>query len=454
MNCSEIFRALVPLAEAILPHRLYAVGGSVRDALLGRAEKAPDFDVCSDLPPEKLAEMLPDGCVVLPHGGVASATVDYCGAVCEYTAFRRDRYELAGGSHAPVGFEYVASPEEDSLRRDFRCNAVYFDVLAGQTLDPLGGIRDIEEGVLRTVRDADIVMSEDPVRILRLARFAAGLGFSADAAAKAACVKYVDSIDGLSAERKRREWDGLMRGRYLRNGLDTAFETGILAKLFPALADNAGVEQPSSQHRYDALEHAFVCAEAAPDGLKTAALLHDEGKAEAMRRDGNMHFHAEYGAASAEKELTALGYPKAFVKKTVRLIALHMFDINNTAKRNTLRRFIADNADILDDLCALMVADSVATGLHTRNPRAERIAKERDIMRESGVPFSPSELKISGKELAAVGFEGKEIAEIGRELFERCLFGSIPNDGQALKAAAEKKFAKKQPQRGGKGDKK
>ena len=70
------------------------------------------------------------------------------------------------------------------------------------------------------------------------------------------------------------------------------------------------------------------------------------------------------------------------------------------------------------------------------------------------MPFSPSELKISGKEVAAVGFEGKEIAEIGRELFERCLFGSIPNDGQALIAAAEKKFAKKQPQRGGKGDKK
>ena len=281
----EILPEKLKELAAACPFPLYVVGGTCREYLSSSFPLKPDYDICAPVEPEVMAAVAEEAgykkCAVYKNTGTVK--IKGHGEEYEFTSFRSDKY--VRGTHTPAKIYLTEDMNLDARRRDFACNAVYFDVLAGQTLDPLGGIRDIEEGVLRTVRDADIVMAEDPVRILRLARFAAGLGFSADAAAKTACVKYVDSIDGLSAERKRREWDGLMRGRYLRNGLDTAFETGILAKLFPALADNAGLEQPSSQHRYDALEHAFVCAEAAPDGLKTAALLHDEGKAEAMRRE-------------------------------------------------------------------------------------------------------------------------------------------------------------------------
>lgn len=453
MRGFEAFEVLKPIADAIAPHVLYAVGGAVRDALRGRLAEKPDFDVCSDLSPERLAEMVKGKgmTVEFPHGGVASATIVFGELRCEYTAFRRDEYAVGTGSHTPIGYHLVSTPQEDAPRRDFRCNAVYWDVAKGTIVDPLGGVRDIEDKILRTTRDAETVIAEDPVRILRAARFAAALGFGVEEETARACRRHIDDVDALSPSRKRHEWDGLMRGEHLVHGLTVAYELGLLAKLFPALAACAGVEQPTEHHAYDALRHAFECAAAAPQDIKLAALLHDEGKAEAIARDGNMHEHALYGAASAERELTALGYPKREVGRICRLIAAHMYDINNSARTLKLRRFIVQNADIIDDICALMRADSVATGKYKTNPRADRIEAEIEYMREKGVPLRQSDLAVDGSDLAAIGFEGKAIAEELARLFEMCLKDECLNQREALLEKATKKmqkFAKPQQRHG------
>ena len=280
MRGFEAFEVLKPIAEAIAPHALYAVGGAVRDALRGRLAEKPDFDVCSDLSPERLAETVKDKgmTVEFPHGGVASATIVFGELRCEYTAFRRDEYAVGTGSHTPIGYHLVSTPQEDAPRRDFRCNAVYWDVAKGTIVDPLGGVRDIKDKILRTTRDAETVIAEDPVRILRAARFAAALGFGVEEETARACRRHIDDVDALSPARKRHEWDGLMRGEHLVHGLTVAYELGLLAKLFPALAACAGVEQPTEHHAYDALRHSFECAAAAPQDIKLAALLHDEGR--------------------------------------------------------------------------------------------------------------------------------------------------------------------------------
>ena len=434
----------MPIAEAIAPHGFYVVGGAVRDALMGRLAAKPDFDVCSDLPPQKLAEaLIGKGMTVeFPHGGVASATIVLGDTRCEYTAFRRDEYAVGTGSHAPTGYRLVATPQEDAPRRDFRCNAVYWDVAGRTIVDPLDGRRDIRDKILRTTRDAETVIAEDPVRILRAARFAAALGFEVEEETAGACRRHIDDVDALSPARKRHEWDALMKGEHLVHGLTVAYELGLLAKLFPALAACAAVEQPSEHHAYNALRHSFECAAAAPQSIKLAALLHDEGKAEAVARDGNMHRHAVYGAASAERELTALGYPKREVERICRLIAAHMYDVNNTARRVKLRRFIVRNIDIVDDVCALMRADSVATGMYKTNPRADRIEAEMEYMRGRGMPFRLSELAVDGSDLATVGFEGRGIAEELERLFEMCLNDECPNQRDALLEKAEEKKKK------------
>lgn len=449
MNDFSRFEVLKPIAEAIAPHRLYAVGGAVRDALMGRLAAKPDFDVCSDLAPDALAEALEGKGmrVEFPHGGVASATIVFGDIKCEYTAFRRDEYAVGTGRHAPTGYRLVATPQEDAPRRDFRCNAVYFDIAEGRVVDPLNGVDDIKSKLLRATRDAETVIAEDAVRILRAARFASALGFELERETADACRRHIDDVDALSPARKRHEWDGLMTGAHLVHGLTTAHGIGLIAKLFPALAACDGVEQPPDKHVYDVLRHSFECAAAAPQDIKLAALLHDEGKAEAMARDGNMYEHAVYGAASAERELTALGYPKREVERICRLIAAHMYNINNDARTSKLRRFIVANADIIDDVCALMRADSIATGMHSHNPRADRIDKERAIMRERGIPFKPSELKIDGDDLAAIGYRGREIAEELSRLFEMCLKDECANERDALLEKAlkkRKKFAKPQ----------
>lgn len=446
MKGFDAFERLLPLAEAIVPHRLYAVGGSVRDALSGTPAKSPDFDVCSDLAPEKLAEGLRKcgADVTLPYGGVASATVVFDGVQCEYTAFRRDEYDIGSGSHAPTGYTFVSSPQEDALRRDFRCNAIYYDIAAKKIVDPLGGADDVRRRLLRTTREAEAVISEDPVRILRLARFCSALGFDADGEAVAACRRHIDDVDALSAERKRREWDKLMKGAYLFKGLAVAHETGLLAKLFPALAACDGLAQPPDRHAYDVLRHCFECAAAAPEKVRLAALLHDEGKAEAVARDGNMHRHAEYGTESAAQELAALGYPKNEVERVRRLIAAHMYDINCDARRIKLRRFIARNVDILDDLCALMRADSRATGKFSDSPRADRIEAEYAFLKAHGIPLSTGQLAVDGNDLAEVGLRGREIAEALSLLLDECLNGTCPNAKDDLLARAQRIALKKQ----------
>ena len=180
---------------------LYAVGGTVRNALIGLP--STDTDICSSLRPDKIIEICRrNGLRVIPKGlSFGTVEIRWGSERFEHTTFRSDHYS-SGGVHRPTSIEFSDTVEEDAVRRDFSINAIYVDILSGEILDPTGGIPDLEKRIIRTTSaDPYRVLADDGLRILRLVRFASELGFDIDgetfAAAKALC----SNLRGVSSER-------------------------------------------------------------------------------------------------------------------------------------------------------------------------------------------------------------------------------------------------------------
>ena len=167
-NISEKLRALAERA----PFPLYIVGGAVRDAL-ANLPSSQDWDICAPVSAERFSA-LAEECGLIVNGAYKNTgTVNLTdGKVkMEFTSFRTDRYRR--GEHAPASIEFTTDIRTDALRRDFKCNAVYYDIRTGEIVDPLGGVKDIESRTISATRDADEVFSEDGLRLMRLARLAA-----------------------------------------------------------------------------------------------------------------------------------------------------------------------------------------------------------------------------------------------------------------------------------------
>ena len=237
---------------------LYAVGGCVRNALLGLAESA-DTDLAGDLSVNEMkAAVLSAGFTVkaeYPRTETLLFT-DGSGASFEFTSFRRERY-APGGGHAPVSVERTSDLAEDARRRDFTCNAVYYDLARGTWEDPLGGRAAIERKSLETCRAPGEVFASDGLRLLRLCRFAAELGFTPSADTLAGARRYAENIRDIAAERIYAELlkilaaperypfspeDGALRGLVLCE------EIGVFALLFPELAAGRGMAQRADFH--------------------------------------------------------------------------------------------------------------------------------------------------------------------------------------------------------------
>ena len=433
----ELPSGLICLAEAF-PLKLYLVGGAVRDAI--RGVETTDFDLASALSPDEVRRAL-DGTRFKVHDSSPKlgTLILTCGdSRFEHTTFRTDSYPEGSGKHRPDGVVFTDDINADCRRRDFRCNAIYYDINEKKIVDPLGGEEDVRRGILRTTRSAREVFCEDGLRIMRLVRFVSVLGFSSDGEAKEAATELSGRLADVSAERVRDELDKTLAGDNSFDALQLASETGALDVILPELAANRNVEQPARFHAYDALRHAFRTVQEARNDVKLAALLHDVGKAEAIARDGNMHRHAEYGAVTAREITKRLKYPNATIAETEILVREHMYDINANAHETKLRRFVARNHAVIDKLIALVRADSAGTGLFSDSPRADRFQAVLDKMKKEGVPFTPAELAINGNDLKKLGFSGKDIGETMGALIALCVDGRLKNDKCVLLAQAER----------------
>ncbi len=427
------------LAKLFPPERpLYAVGGCVRDEILGR--EVFDIDLTSACLQEEAEKYAKAAGMRVLLGSKRLGTVMIKGEKSyEYTPFRVDSYPAGSGVHKPASVRFTEDIKEDARRRDFTVNALYYDILGGDTLDLLGGKADLDARLLRAVDDPRRVLGEDGLRIMRLYRFVAVLGFSAEEKTAAAAREMSGLLGDIAPERIRVELDKLLAGEHAAEGLRGLIGCGAMRVIMPEFCENIGVKQDPAFHMYDVDEHILRTVEYAPPRLRLAALLHDIGKGRCVREEGNMYRHAQVSAQMAEEIMTRLRYSKEQTRRTVRLVAAHMTDMRGDMRESKLRRFVAKNADIIDDLTELIIADARAACGSADREKCLRIARLRDKMQKEGVPFGVGELAINGNDVMAFGYKGEEIGKVLHELFDLCLRGEKKNERKILLDILEKR---------------
>lgn len=414
----------------------YAVGGCVRDSILGFVPQ--DYDLCTDAVPAEMRTLFSGHTLVLAgekHGTIGVVTED---GVVEITTFRTEGNYT--DSRHPGWVKFVDSVEGDLARRDFTINAMAFSSPTGM-IDPFGGQHDLKNRILRAVGDANIRFQEDALRILRGVRFSVCYHLTADEVTFSAMLSQAPLLAHIAQERIFEELCKLLPRVTVENLLQYA---PILTQVIPELQPSIGFEQHSAYHAYDVFTHtAHVTAATSPDlALRWAALLHDVGKAETFTMDeaGHGHFygHAEKSAQLADEILLRLKSPTALREEVVFLIAHHMVTLE--PERKSLRKHMSKwGADRLEKLLLLQHADFTSKGVRGDDSFFPEIQSLIASLRAEDGCLSLHDLAINGHDLIALGFTGKSIGECLNNLLQQVLEEKIPNEKTALLAAVTRK---------------
>lgn len=393
---TDLFRKIAPVADELgrlfaeQGHELALVGGPVRDLLLGRIGN--DLDLTTDARPERVLELVRDWADSVWTIGIDFGTVGLRkgGWLIEITTYRNESYDPK--SRKPEVM-YGETLEEDLERRDFAVNAMAVRLPGHEFVDPYGGLDDLKAKVLRTPGTPERSFGDDPLRMLRAARFASQLGFGVDEGAVAAMTEMAGRIEIVSAERIREELDKLVCGANPREGLRLLVETGLAAHVLPELP-KLRLEIDEHHRHKDVYEHTLTVLDQAiaqeedgkPDRiLRWAALLHDIGKPKTRRHETggrvSFHHHEVVGAQMTKKRMTELKFPKDVVADVARLVELHLrFHGYGTGEwtDSAVRRYVRDAGHLLDRLHKLTRADCT-----TRNKRkASALSRTYDQLEE------------------------------------------------------------------------
>ena len=429
------------LADAC-PFSLYVVGGSVRDFLAGYPlPENADWDISAPIAESELLDAAKMSGFTARAVYRATGTVkleDCAGKGYEFSRFRSDAY--VRGVHTPVEIFFTDDIHLDARRRDFCANAVYFDIKGGKFVDPLGGIPDIENRILRTVAPAEKVFGEDGLRLMRLARISAQTGFVPDGECLDGAKRNAALVKDIVPERIFTELQLLLYSDALHGdanapyrGLSLLRETGVLREIIPELALGDKMSQRADFHDHDVLEHSFRCVCYAPPEIRLAALLHDVGKPFCFLRDGNFHAHPEEGARIARDILTRLKAPKKTIAETETLVRIHMRDFNLLMKESKVRRELVEYRPLLEKLFALKQADySACKDDLSPAPAVLKWRAELQKMKEEGAPLSLKELAVDGKDAQSAGIPPARISDVLDELLFYCACDGARNNREHL----------------------
>jgi poly(A) polymerase len=385
-------------------HRLYLVGGSVRDALLGRL--GTDLDFTTDARPEEIQRILTGWTDAVWDIGIAFGTVGASkhGITCEVTTFRADTYDrVSRNPEVRFGDSIVG----DLVRRDFTVNAMAIDLSTKQFIDPHGGLKALAERRLDTPATPEESFADDPLRLMRAARFVSQLGFRPAPRVTTAMTAMSDQITRITVERIQVELTKLIRGEHPRAGVELMVDTGLAAHVLPEVPAMRLEIDEHHQHK-DVYQHSLVVLDQAialeepgtePDlVLRLAALLHDIGKPDTRRHipggGVSFHHHEVVGAKLVRRRLRALRFAKEIVDDVATLVFLHLrFHGYGRGEwtDSAVRRYVTDAGPLLSRLHKLVRADCT-----TRNrrkavtlqrtydeleQRIARIAAEEDLAR-------------------------------------------------------------------------
>ena len=426
---SRIPAELRRLAE-IFPCKLYAVGGFVRDTLLGYPNH--DIDLAGCASPERVINALKGSKFSVAVGSKKLFTLIIKGENSyEYTSFRVDNYSVG---HRPDNVKRTRSIKLDASRRDFTVNALYYDIKNDKVLDFFNGLTHLKDKMIVTPRDPNLVFAEDGLRLMRLARFASALNFAISEETMLGAKNNAHLIKDISPERIRDELDRILVGDLAYGaksaqyrGIDMLYEMGVLDIILPEIAIGHGMMQRPDYHLYDVYTHTLMAVYYSDPSIRLAALMHDVAKPYCMRTNGKYSGHDKEGERLTKEILTRLRYPKKTIERVSRLVGIHMFNLKYDCSTTTIRRFIIKNQDILKEYALLNEADHKAHGTKRNLPlSSEAVMKEYEKMKEEKVPFSVSELLVTGDDIVKMSNipETKRGVALNKLLLDACLENS------------------------------
>jgi poly(A) polymerase len=409
------------LAFAQAGHQLHLVGGTVRDALLGRP--SDDLDFSTDARPERVLEIVAPLASGTWTTGIAFGTVgvQVQGRRCEITTFRADRYDRITRNPEVVFGDNLL---DDLRRRDFTMNAMALSLPARVFADPFGGLADLARGLLRTPATPQESFADDPLRMLRAVRFVAqldgvnGVPLDVDSDVLVAMKAMASQLARITAERVQAELNKLLLAPSPRAGLVLLVDSGLAEVVLPELprlrmaADEHGQHKDVYAHTLQVLEQAIDLEDNGPDlVLRWAALLHDVGKPATRRFEGggrvSFHHHEVVGARLAKQRLQALKCSKEMIEDVSTLVFLHLRFYGYGEGEWTdaaVRRYVTDAGPLLDRLNKLVRSD-----VTTRNRRkaAQLAVNYEDLEHRIGYLREQEELDsirpdLNGNQIMAV----------------------------------------------------
>jgi poly(A) polymerase len=413
----------------------YLVGGCVRDLLLGGQPK--DYDVATDATPDQVMSIFPETYAVGAQFGVVLVPDGEGSGTVEVATFRSDLGYSDGRRPDEVRFSH--DPREDVARRDFTINGMLLDPLGGQTpgevLDFVGGRKDLEAGIIRTIGDPLRRFAEDKLRLLRAVRFAARFGYEIDAATFAAMRQLAPQIQIVSRERIRDELTRMLTQEHARRAFLLLDESGLLREVLPEISAMKGVEQPPEFHpEGDVFVHTLLLLEnlphPCPATLAWGALLHDVGKPATFRvAPDRIRFddHVNVGMKIAEEICRRLRFSNDDAEQILALVDNHMrFGHVTRMKESTLKRFL--RMPLFDQHMALHRADSLAS---------HRNLSTYEFLQRKQAEIPPAKMRpmplVTGDDLIAAGHRpGPRFREILDAVEDAQLEGRLSSRDAAL----------------------
>ncbi len=393
-------------------HKLYIVGGYVRDAYLKiQSLVRDDIDLCSDVTPKQLKEILNGSLFEVKNLNEKLGVMEIFGKRrYEYATFRREVYEDEG--HIPDKVEFIKSLEEDAKRRDFKINAIYYDILAGEYIDPVGGISDLKEQIITTVRAPKVVFNDDPERILRLIRFASSMGLRIPDEELWYARKNSYKIQFISKFRLRKEFERLLTADSVYPELlytkDAHFRAMVLLGeikcwkyILPAMyeMETSKMTDHKGERIYD---HTLNCLKNASPSIRLAVLLHDSAKLKTMETKNNFFGSHEFIGMIVEKNLgiDGLGYSKDIVSRVIKTIKGYDFNSLCLASKKTVKKFIFENKNVIENIIEIKTVIRNENKQNMRRVRSAEVLRNTfNQMQAENAPFTLAELAINGDDI-------------------------------------------------------
>lgn len=416
----------------------YAVGGCVRDSLMGKTPK--DWDICTDASPDEMKKVFENYRIIetgIKHGTVTVLLDE----PYEITTFRVD------GEYAdcrrPERVSFTKNITEDLARRDFTVNAIAYNPKTG-IVDPFGGQEDIKRKVLRTVGKAENRFSEDALRIMRGVRFCAVLDFEAEEETKQAMIRLAPLLKNISAERISSELVRALTEGKIFNAF-TVFRN-IIGEIIPEMADCFDFEQKNIHHSYDIYSHILHAVdnyEGTDKYIKLALFMHDIGKPHCYKfYDNSGHFkgHSVEGAKIAENVIKRLKMSSETVKRVSALVRFH--DVRLTDGMPQMLKLMKlmgdeDTARVFE----IMWADTLAQSMYRREKKLELLENGRknfELAIENNLCRKISMLKLHGDDVKKMGFKGKRIRWALNIALNGVMNGKTENNKEALRSYIDK----------------